>query len=65
MSDMLLVDAILYLKNWDLSVWANLYSDMPSKQAKVKVADRKLSKRRRRMHESSFLSISETIPNAL
>mmetsp|Transcript_30561 Transcript_30561/g.62445 ORF Transcript_30561/g.62445 Transcript_30561/m.62445 type:complete len:620 (+) Transcript_30561:57-1916(+) len=40
MSDMLLVDAILYLKGWDLSVWANLYSDMPSKQAKVKVADR-------------------------
>jgi phosphoacetylglucosamine mutase len=40
MSDMLLVDAILYLKGWDLSTWSKLYSDMPSKQAKVKVADR-------------------------
>jgi len=40
MSDMLLVDAILFLRGWDLSTWANLYSDMPSKQAKVKVADR-------------------------
>mmetsp|Transcript_13862 Transcript_13862/g.28238 ORF Transcript_13862/g.28238 Transcript_13862/m.28238 type:complete len:601 (-) Transcript_13862:54-1856(-) len=40
MSDMLLVDAILFLKGWDLSTWAKLYNDMPSKQAKVKVADR-------------------------
>lgn len=40
MSDMLLVDAILYLRGWDLSTWAQLYSDLPSKQAKVKVADR-------------------------
>lgn len=40
MSDMLLVDAILYLRGWDLSTWAKLYKDMPSKQAKVKVADR-------------------------
>ena len=40
MSDMMLVDAILYLRGWDLSTWAKLYSDMPSKQAKVKVADR-------------------------
>ncbi|KAL9181131.1 hypothetical protein ACHAXT_009936 [Thalassiosira profunda] len=40
MSDMLLVDAILFLRGWDLSTWAKLYSDMPSKQAKVKVADR-------------------------
>lgn len=40
MSDMLLVDAILFLRGWDLSTWASLYSDMPSKQAKVKVADR-------------------------
>jgi len=40
MSDMMLVDAILYLRGWDLSTWAKLYADMPSKQAKVKVADR-------------------------
>ena len=41
MSDMMLVDAILFLRGWDLSTWASLYSDMPSKQAKVKVADSK------------------------
>lgn len=41
MSDMMLVDAILFLRGWDLSTWSKLYSDMPSKQAKVKVADRK------------------------
>lgn len=40
MSDMLLVDAILYLRGWSLNTWADLYSDMPSRQAKVKVADR-------------------------
>ncbi|KAL7535903.1 hypothetical protein ACHAXR_006796 [Thalassiosira sp. AJA248-18] len=40
MSDMLLVDAILLLRGWDLSTWAKLYADMPSKQTKVKVADR-------------------------
>ena len=40
MSDMLLVDAILFLRGWDLNTWAHLYSDMPSRQAKVKVADR-------------------------
>lgn len=40
MSDMLLVDAILFLRGWDLSTWAKLYTDMPSKQAKVKVLDR-------------------------
>ena len=43
MSDMLLVDAILFLRGWDLSTWAKLYTDMPSKQAKVKVSDSKLS----------------------
>ena len=41
MSDMMLVDAILFLRGWDLSTWSKLYSDMPSKQAKVKVADSK------------------------
>lgn len=40
MSDTLLVDAILYLRGWSLRTWADLYSDMPSRQAKVKVADR-------------------------
>ena len=40
MSDMLLVDAILYLRDWDLRDWAGLYDDMPSRQAKVRVRDR-------------------------
>lgn len=35
MSDMMLVDAIMFLRGWDLSTWSKLYSDMPSKQAKV------------------------------
>jgi len=39
-SDTLLVDAILYLRGWDMNDWAGLYEDMPSRQAKVKVADR-------------------------
>ncbi len=43
MSDMMLVDAILFLRGWDLSTWASLYTDMPSKQAKVKVADSKFT----------------------
>ena len=40
-SDLLLVDAILHIKGWDLKAWNNLYSDMPSRMSKLKVADRK------------------------
>lgn len=47
LSDMLLVDAILFLKNWDLNMvsplrkWQReMYTDLPSKQMKVKVKDR-------------------------
>ena len=58
MSDMLLVDAILYLRGWDLSVWAKLYQDMPSKQAKVKVADSKLLKQKEKEMLSFFIAFS-------
>ena len=41
-SDLFLIDAILYLKGWDLQMWSGLYRDMPSRQCKVKVKDRTL-----------------------
>jgi phosphoacetylglucosamine mutase len=41
LSDLLLVDAILQLKQWDLETWNQLYTDLPSRQCKVKVQDRK------------------------
>jgi len=40
LSDMLLVDAILQLKQWDIFTWDALYHDMPSRQCKVYVHDR-------------------------
>ena len=41
LSDLLLVDAILHIKGWDLFKWNALYSDMPSRMSKLKVTDRK------------------------
>jgi phosphoacetylglucosamine mutase len=41
LSDLLLVDAILQLKQWDIATWNQLYTDLPSRQCKVKVQDRK------------------------
>jgi phosphoacetylglucosamine mutase len=41
-SDLFLVDAILYLKGWKLQTWNGLYTDMPSRQCKVKVKDRSI-----------------------
>jgi phosphoacetylglucosamine mutase len=41
-SDLLLVDAILHIKGWDLKAWNKLYTDMPSRMSKLKVTDRKL-----------------------
>lgn len=41
LSDLLLVDAILQLQGWSIGHWAQaLYQDLPSRQVKVKVADR-------------------------
>ena len=40
-SDLLLIDAILYIKDWTLSDWyTSLYTNLPSRQMKVKVLDR-------------------------
>ena len=40
-SDLLLVDAILFLQNWNLEEWNSIYKDRPSRQIKVKITDRK------------------------
>lgn len=41
-SGILLVEAALRRKGWGLEDWAALYTDLPSRQLKVKVADRKV-----------------------
>lgn len=40
LSDLLLVDAILFLRGWTLQTWNSLYVDIPSRQCKVRVKDR-------------------------
>ena len=40
LSGILLVEAALRRKAWGLDAWAALYTDLPSRQAKVTVADR-------------------------
>lgn len=40
LSGILLVEAALRRKGWGLDQWAALYTDLPSRQLKVKVADR-------------------------
>ena len=40
LSDLLLVDAILQIQGWNLEDWSNMYTDLPSRQCKVQVADR-------------------------
>lgn len=41
LSDLLLVDAILSLKEWSWDDWDSLYQDLPSRQLKIRVTDRK------------------------
>ncbi|KAK9094522.1 hypothetical protein Scep_025991 [Stephania cephalantha] len=41
LSGLLLVEAIFQHMGWSIQVWMDLYHDLPSKQLKVKVADRK------------------------
>jgi phosphoacetylglucosamine mutase len=43
-SDLLLVEACLAHKKWDLEKWNSIYSDLPSYQSKVAVPDRTLIK---------------------
>ncbi|XP_048351247.1 phosphoacetylglucosamine mutase [Sphaerodactylus townsendi] len=40
-SDLLLIEAILALKGWTVQQWDALYTDLPNRQLKVKVADRR------------------------
>ena len=40
LSDLLLVDAILQIKGWNIHDWNALYTDLPSRQCKVEVEDR-------------------------
>jgi len=40
MCDLLAVEAILHLKNWNLRDWSSVYTELPNRQLKVKVADR-------------------------
>ena len=40
LSDMLLVEAILQIQNLSLEQWNSMYTDLPSRQTKVKVPDR-------------------------
>ncbi|XP_074471736.1 phosphoacetylglucosamine mutase isoform X1 [Sebastes fasciatus] len=41
-SDMLLIEAILAIKGMTIQQWDAIYSDLPSRQLKVKVADRRV-----------------------
>ncbi|XP_019864406.1 PREDICTED: phosphoacetylglucosamine mutase-like [Amphimedon queenslandica] len=43
-SDMLIVQVILSHKKWSFDDWANLYTDLPNEQIKVKVKDRQVIK---------------------
>lgn len=40
LSGLLLVEAVLYYMGWSMQNWIELYDDLPSRQLKVKVADR-------------------------
>ena len=44
MSDMLVVEAILNARGWDLQEWYSCYTDLASRQLKVKVKDRTVLK---------------------
>lgn len=41
-SDMLLVETILHAKGWDIIEWEKTYKELPCKQLKVEVTDRKV-----------------------
>ncbi|KAL8186148.1 UNVERIFIED_CONTAM: Phosphoglucomutase-3 [Gekko kuhli] len=41
-SDMLVIEAILALKNFTVQQWDAIYTDLPNRQLKVKVADRRV-----------------------
>lgn len=43
-SDMLVVEAILCCRKWSIKHWASIYTELPNRQLKVKVADRSIFK---------------------
>uniref|UniRef100_H2YFB2 Phosphoacetylglucosamine mutase n=1 Tax=Ciona savignyi TaxID=51511 RepID=H2YFB2_CIOSA len=42
MCDLLAVEAILQDKNWSVKEWYRIYTELPNRQAKVQVADRRI-----------------------
>ena len=40
LSDMLIVESILYARGWNIQNWYETYQDLPNRQLKVRVADR-------------------------
>lgn len=40
MSDLLMVEVLLIQKNWSISDWIQMYTDLPSRQTKVVISDR-------------------------
>ncbi|XP_053595147.1 phosphoacetylglucosamine mutase [Microplitis demolitor] len=44
LSDMLVVETILYARDWDIVTWKECYIDFPNRQLKVKVKDRNIIK---------------------
>ncbi|KAF1324416.1 Phosphoacetylglucosamine mutase, partial [Globisporangium splendens] len=44
MSDLLFVEVLLIQKNWSIADWDRIYHDLPSRQTKVKIADRSVIK---------------------
>ena len=43
-SDMLIVESILFAKGWNVQDWNQAYTDLPNRQMKVRVADRSVIK---------------------
>lgn len=44
MSDLLFVEVLLIQRNWSIADWDRMYTDLPSRQTKVQVADRSVLK---------------------
>lgn len=42
LSDCLFVEAVLTLKGWSIQDWDNMYADLPSRQTKLAVKDRRV-----------------------
>ncbi len=66
LSDLFLVDAILFLRGWDLHDWNHLYTDLPSRQCKVRVVDRSVIQTNDNETEATSPdSLQEALENAM